>query len=194
MFKGELMAEDVKPSQAQTQDVKSSRAQSVIQTIGAFGAMIAAVVTLSAYVFSTPHDLSNSWQRTVHRYSVSIEKPENNASVGGTVNIRGTAKLPDDWNLVVLVQTPEELKYYITSGGAVTVDNNHNWHLHRVPFGSTDPKQHVNDLNKDYKIVAMLVDEEGQQQVEAGLSKRGEWMSYLPHNAAMAVRKVHLTS
>jgi hypothetical protein len=165
---------------------------SLIQTIGAFAAMIAAVVTLSAYVFGTPHYLNNWWQRTIHGYSVTIEQPENNVSVGSAINIKGTANVPPEWNLVVLVQSPDELKYYITSGGAVTVDNNHTWHLDGVSMGSRDPKQHVKDLNKDYKIVALLVDEEGQQQVETGLSRPGAWMPTLPHSVAMTVEKVHL--
>ncbi len=166
----------------------------LIQTIGAIAAMVAAVVTLSAYVFSTPHDLNNWWQRNFHRYSVAIQNPENNTAVGSKITIRGTANLPSDWNLVVLIQTPDELKYYIIGGGAVTVYSDHTWHLNNIQIGSPDPKLHVRDLNRDYKILALLVDEEGQQQVEVGLSKPGAWMPNLPHSVAMAIRTVHLTS
>lgn len=168
--------------------------QASIQIIGAIAAVIAAVITLSAYVFSTPHDLNNWWQRTINGYSVTIEQPENNKSVGSATNIKGTANVPPGWNLVVLVQSPDELKYYISSGGAVTVANDHTWHLNGVGIGSRDPKQHLKDLNKDYKIVALLVDEEGQLQVETGLSRPGQWMPALPHNVAMTIEKVHVAS
>jgi hypothetical protein len=174
----------------------SGRVQNIIQIIGAFAAMIAAAVTLSAYVFSNPHDFNLWRQRTFDGYSVTIDKPGNNAPVGGAIEVRGTAHLPPEWNLVVLVQTPDEQKYYIVSGGAVTVDNNHIWDLKSISIGSTNPKQHAQEvkLNQDYKIVALLVDEEGQLQVETGLSRPGAWMPSLPHNAAMAIRKVHLSS
>jgi hypothetical protein len=174
--------------------VGSGRIQTLIQTIGAFAAMITAVVASFAFIFSTPHDLNNWWQRTFHGYSVTINNPENNASVGGIIKLRGTANLPLDWNLVVLVQTPDEQKYYIVSGGAVTVDNRNNWHLNSISIGSTNARQHARDLNKDYKIITLLVDEEGQQQIETGLSRPGAWMPNLPHNVAMAIRKVHLSS
>lgn len=51
---------------------KSGRAQSIIQVIGALAAVIAAVVSLSAYVFSSPTDLNNMWKRNRHGYSVNI--------------------------------------------------------------------------------------------------------------------------
>lgn len=168
------------------------RVQNVIKTIGAIAAVIAAVVTLSAFVFSTPHDLNNWRQVTLDGYSVTINNPEDNAAVGNEIEIQGTAHLPLDWNLVVLVQTPQEQKYYIVSNGSVTVGNNGNWHLSGVSIG--DPRLHAQELNADYKIFALLVDEEGQQQLEAVLSKPNPnpWVPSLPHSAAMAIRKVHL--
>lgn len=168
----------------------SDRAQNVIQTIGAIAAMVAAIVALFAFVFSTPHELNNWWQVTVHGYSVTINKPNNNAAVGNVIEVQGTAKLPLDWDLVVLVQTPQEEKYYIVSDGSVTVSDSGTWHLSGVHIG--DAKLHALELNADYKIFALLVDEEGQQQVEAALSRPGAWMANLPHSAAMAIRKVHL--
>jgi hypothetical protein len=173
---------------------KSDKVQSRIQTIGAIAAMIAAAATLLAYFISTPHDLNNWYRRTTHGYFVDIDEPKPNTSVGAKVDIKGRAELPSDWNLVVLVQTPDELRYYVSSGGAATVSDDHTWHLDGVAFGSEDPKQRRDDLNKDYKIVALLVDEEGQQQVQAALLKPEQWMPNLPHHAAKAIRNVHLAS
>lgn len=68
----------------------SGRVQGVIQTIGAIAAVIAAVVTLSAFVFSTPHDLNNWRQVTFDGYSVTIDKPENNAAVGSAIEVRAS--------------------------------------------------------------------------------------------------------
>jgi hypothetical protein len=104
--------------------------------------------------------------------------------------VQGTANLPPDWNLVVLVQTPQEQRYYIVSGGAVTVSDNNTWHINGVSIG--EAKLRAQELNVDYKIYALLVDQEGQQQVEAGLARPGLWMPSLPESAAMTIRVVHL--
>ncbi|MGH3763632.1 MAG: hypothetical protein ACRDS0_24485 [Pseudonocardiaceae bacterium] len=167
----------------------------VIQGITAVAAVIAAVATLLP---SFGLELSNMWQSTIQGYSVSITMPDRNAPLGKTANIEGTATLPDEWNLIVLLQTPGELKYYIVGGGAVTVRNDDHWVLPDVPFGSSDSNQRKNDLNKDYKIVAVLADEKGQGQVQAALAdpKAGDapFMTSIPHNAAKDIVRVHLTS
>jgi hypothetical protein len=163
--------------------------QTTIQITGAFAAIIAAAVTLAAFVFSTPHNLNDWFQVTYHRYSVAIKQPQNNAGVGNKIEVRGTAKLPLDWNLVVLVQSPQDQRYYYQGNGSIFVDGQHNWQV-MVTIGSSSPGARASELNSDYKVYALIVDEQGQQQVEATLGK--QWTASLPHSATMAVIKVHL--
>ena len=172
---------------------RPGRVQSIIQISGAFAAIIVAIVGLFAYFISSPIDLNNKARVLFGRYSVTIDAPVGDAAVGPLVNIKGKATLPSDWNLVVLVQTPGQLRYYVSSGGAITVTDG-GWTLPKVPFGSTDVKARPAELGKDYKIIALLLDEKGQEQVEAALSRPGDsWLSSVPHNAAQDIVRVHLS-
>lgn len=176
-------------------DAKPGRIQSIILVIGAFAAMIAAGVSLIAYFFSSPTDFNNMWKRWRRGYSVSITEPTPNAKIdGGKAVIGGTAILPDEWSLIVLLQTPDELKYYIVGGGAVAVREGGRWSVPDVPIGSGNQ----GDFHEDYKVVALLVDEKGQEQVQAAMAdpKAGDapWMANVPHNADKDIVRVHLVS
>ncbi|TDW19331.1 hypothetical protein [Kribbella kalugense] len=168
-----------------------------LRWLTAIAAMIAAVVSISAYLFSTPQDMRNWATSITHGYKVKITSPRPHANVGRLVDIRGQADLDDEWSLVVLIQAPDELKYYFATTGSVSIDGKGQWSLTKLTFGSADPKARVGDINKDYKIYALLVDSEGQQQVQSALSRKApdnEWMPALPHHAGKDVALVHLTA
>ncbi len=163
----------------------------------AFAALVAAAVSLIAYVFSTPLDFSNKVRSLTHGYSVSISQPKALENVNHWTDISGTAELDETWSLLVLVQTPDEMKYYFAGPGSVSVTEKGAWRLTKVPFGSQNVRLRPADLGKDYRIIALLIDEEGQRQVQEALAKKPPddmWMSSLPHNAGKAVLRVHLAS
>lgn len=164
--------------------------------------LITAGIAFIGLVFATSGDFRNWWRCNVNIdisnnirnavCSIDITEPQNNASIEGLLDIKGTARnIPGDWQLVVLTQSPDELKYYVTSGGAVKVDNG-TWHVDGARLGSGNSE----DVNKDYTIVALLLDGEGQRELQAVLAKPDEhgdfWISHLPHSVIGLARKVRL--
>jgi hypothetical protein len=171
------------------------KVQAFVQILGAISAILVAVFALFAYVWSTPLDMNNWARCTFAGYSVHIDSPVDGDPVDSIITISGTATIPDDWTLVILVQTPAELRYYIAGNGAIKIVKNE-WQLNDVQLGASDVKLHQEDLQHVFKIVAVVLDAPGQEQVEAALTKKadGGWLSVLPHNAARDIRAVTLRS
>jgi hypothetical protein len=158
--------------------------------------LIASVITtgilLGAFVFSTPANFNNWLHCSFKQCHLEITEPKPNTAVSTTIDIKGTAEnVPEGWQLVVLTQTPDELKYYITSGGALAIGTDRTWHINQTNLGAGDAA----DANKVYRIVALLIDEEGQRQLQAVLAKPDEkdhWLASLPRNGAKVIRDVTL--
>lgn len=171
------------------------KVQGALQILGAISAILVAILALFAYVWSTPVDMHN-WTRTLFNgYGVEFDSPTDGAVVNSALTVSGTATLPSDWVLVLLVQSPSELRYYVAGDGAIKVVDGH-WQVDEVILGSSDPKQHQADLQHVFKMVAVLLDEQGQRQVEDALTREKDpgWLETLPHSAAKDIRAVTLSS
>jgi hypothetical protein len=167
--------------------------------ITAIAAVGTAFIAVTALVFSTPADFRAAVEIHMHGYSVSIGYPRG-GDVRGGVQIRGRANIPVDWSLIVLVQTPDEFTYYLTSGGAVAINSDHTWTLGYEPLGSSNPQQRKNDINKPYRIYALVLDTQGQQQVQAAIAATIKshapsiTLTALPHNVLQDIVVVNLRS
>jgi hypothetical protein len=97
--------------------------------------------------------------------------------------------MPRDWDLLVFLQTPDELRYYLADGAAVAVKPDHSWSVKmQLGGGSAD------DCNKPYKFYAILATREGQEEVlnRLKIDRGAAWLSALPHHGPEAIHIVTL--
>ena len=174
-------------------DKKERRATYRASIFSAAASFITAAIALTAVTFASPADMRARARTCVRQYSVEIASPADGAKVKNKVTITGKAEIPGDWVLLVFVQTPEELRYYVAGGVAVTVEPDGHWTIKDEPLGEGKP----DDLNKIYKIYAILATREGQREFLDGLKDRNSsapWLQSLPHHAPEDIARVTLVA
>ncbi len=164
--------------------------------VSAAGSLLTAVIAVTAVTFAEPADLRAGAKCRWHHCSVVIETPADGADANRAagadkpkVTISGRVKMPRDWVLLVFIQTPDELRYYVARV-AVPVK----------PDGSWAIDEELGDGNRDndgqsFKIYAVLATREGQREFLDGLQDRNSeapWLKSLPHHAREDIVRVTL--
>lgn len=174
-------------------------ARRFFEGVSGIAAIWTALLATLAIAFSSPTHIRGWFNSHLpwHRYSVEITAPKQGQGIGYSQPITGKARLPAGWALVVVTETPAELKYHVTSGGAVAVENGR-WTI-PATFG-TNPKLkdkqgiplRAGDLRKPYKIFALALDASGQTSVQQALAKNGVLLA-LPDAMLSDIATVNLT-
>ncbi len=173
-----------------------SRARGFFESLAGIAAVWTALLATLAIAFSSPTHVRGWFNSNVpwHRYSVEISNPAQGQGIGYVQQVSGNANIPTEWALVVVTQTPDELKYYVTSAGAVAVTKQR-WTVEgrfgTEAKGKEGAKLRAADLNKPYKIFALVLDPAGQIPIQQALAKDGVLLS-LPDAMLMDVTTVNL--
>lgn len=181
-------------------DKKGGKGTFVAALVSALASVLTAVIALTAVTFASPADVRAEVKSRRRHVSVKIERPVDGEKINKKLHITGTVRLPNDWVLLVFVQTPEELKYYIAGDGAITVKPDGHWEIKPTLLGSKDPAERPDDLNKSYRIYAIIATREGQRQFLDLLAKVPEkekdapWLPVLPHHSREDVHVVTLVA
>ena len=167
--------------------------------IAAMASLLTAAIAVTAVTFAEPADLRAETRSLLWHYSVAIESPRDGAEVkrpAGSktkppaATINGGVKMPRDWVLLVFIQSPDELRYYVAGGVAVPVAPDGRWTINET-FGSGAPDED----GQSFKIYAVLATRDGQREFLDGLQDRNTdapWLKSLPHHAREDIVRVRL--
>jgi hypothetical protein len=181
-------------------DKKGGKGTFVAALVSALASLLTAVIALTAVTYASPAEVRAEVKSRRRHVSVKIERPADGEEINKKLSITGTVRMPSDWVLLVFVQTPEELKYYVAGGGAITVKPDGHWEIQPQTLGSEDPAERPGDLNKSYKIYAVVATREGQRQFLDLLAKVPEkekdapWLPVLPHHPREDIHTVALVA
>ncbi|MFI7589537.1 hypothetical protein ACIB24_20925 [Spongisporangium articulatum] len=173
---------------------ETPRGRSILETVGSIASILTVLGGVTVFFFSTPVDLLNKVKSHTVR-SLTLAVPATGASVlDGQLQVCGTADLDPQWVLVALVQSPDQLTYYVTGGGAIAVGTDGKWRT-GGHLGSMDAKELARESGKNFKVIVVALDDRGQRQLQPALAKEaatgGFVTTAIPHNAMRVQADVH---